>query len=213
MRGQDLIMWPGGQWEDRIWSCDLRANERPKKNRMGRGQTHKQHTNKQTGFATTRPTRPRVPSWWKDVYGKYLSFASLGSYVAWLRVNIFRFPWRVIFVGFSAEDEQRPKLVSAHPQIPLLFEKSVMMLNSAFCKKKMPFVIVIFQTVSGGLTVIHVSKKIFDPISLHHTFHFFTNQEDQLWLLLVLWYVLLPQPFEYTKMFVRMSPILGCKSN
>ena len=59
----------------------------------------------------------------KDAYGKYLLFATLGSYVAWLVAKVFKFQWRVIFGGFSAEDEQRPKLVSAHPQIPLWLKK------------------------------------------------------------------------------------------
>ena len=31
MRGCELIMWPQAQWEAWNWSCDLRANERPKK--------------------------------------------------------------------------------------------------------------------------------------------------------------------------------------
>ena len=86
----------------------------------------------------------------KDAYGKYLSFATMGSYVECLGAMAFKFLWRVIFGGFSAEDEQRPKLVSAHPQIPLWLEKSVMMWNSTFCKICFPFVIVIFRTVSGG---------------------------------------------------------------
>ena len=30
-------MWPEYQWEAGIWSCDQRADERPKKNRMRRG--------------------------------------------------------------------------------------------------------------------------------------------------------------------------------
>ena len=60
----------------------------------------------------------------KDAYGKYLLFATLGSYVAWLVTKVFKFPWRVIFGGFSVEVEQRPKLVSAHPQIPLWYENA-----------------------------------------------------------------------------------------
>ena len=51
----------------------------------------------------------------KYVYGKYLSFATL----ACLGVKVFKFPCRVIFSGFSEQDDQRPKLVFAHPQIPL----------------------------------------------------------------------------------------------
>ena len=44
------------------WSCDHRDNERPLKNHIGRGQKSTQHTD----TATTRPTRPRGPSWWKS---------------------------------------------------------------------------------------------------------------------------------------------------
>ena len=82
-----------------------------------------------------------------DVYGKYLSFATLGSYVACLGATIFKFLWRVICGRFLAEDEQRPKLVSAH-KIPMWFENSVMMWNSTFCKMIFPFVLVIFRTMS-----------------------------------------------------------------
>ena len=38
------------------------------------------------------------------------------------------------FGGFSAEDEQKPKLVSAHPQVPWWYEKCVTEWNSIFCK-------------------------------------------------------------------------------
>ena len=52
----------------------------------------------------------------KDV--QFLSHATLKSYVACLGAEYFKFPRRVIFGGFLAEDEQKPKLVSVHPQIP-----------------------------------------------------------------------------------------------
>ena len=89
---------------------------------------------------TSTPSRPlpgaiffyKCIYFFKDVYGKYLSFATLGSYVACLGAKVFKFLWRVIFGGFLAEDEQRPKLVSAHPQTPLWLEKSVLMWNSTF---------------------------------------------------------------------------------
>ena len=74
----------------------------------------------------------------KDAYGKYVSFTTLGSYIAGFGAKVFKFLWRVIFGGRWAE----PKLVSAHPQIPLWFEKYVMMWNSNFCK-----IIVHFDTV------------------------------------------------------------------
>ena len=139
----------------------------------------------------------------KDAYGKYLSFATLGSYVAWLVAKVFKFPWRVIFSGFSAEGEQRPKLVSAHSQISLWFEKSVMMWNSTFCKIIFRFVIVIFRTVSRGLRQTYNCHSSFQknigPYSTSSHIHFVTNQEAQLWLLLVLWYVLLPHLFHTPK--------------
>ena len=48
-----------GQWEARIWSCDLRPNERPRKKSHGEG-TYTQHTYTQrTDTVTYRPTRPR----------------------------------------------------------------------------------------------------------------------------------------------------------
>ena len=51
-------------------------------------------------------------------YGKYISFATQGSYVAFLGAKVFKSPCWVIRKGFLAEDEQRPKLYSAYPQIP-----------------------------------------------------------------------------------------------
>ena len=90
----------------------------------------------------------------KDAYGRYLSYATLGGYVPFLGAEVFKFPWGLIFGGFSAEDEQKPKLVSAYPQIPLWLQKSVMMWNSTFCTIICNFVIVIFRTVSRGQFVI-----------------------------------------------------------
>ena len=49
-------------WTDHVITGPMRGLE---KNRMGRGQTHKQHTNTQTDLVTTRPTQPRGPNWWK----------------------------------------------------------------------------------------------------------------------------------------------------
>ena len=54
----------------------------------------------------------------KEAYGKYLSFGTLESYVACLGAKLFKFLGSVTFGEFLAEDEQRPKLVSAHPKIP-----------------------------------------------------------------------------------------------
>ena len=126
---------------------------------------------------------------YKYMYCKYLSFATLKRYVACLWAKVFKFPWRVRFGGFLAEVEQRAKLVSAHPQIPLWLEKSAMMLNGKFCFKFF-FVIVIFKTVSRKQRQTYNCHssflKIFDPIPHHHTFNFFTNQKAPIWLLLVL---------------------------
>ena len=55
------------QWEALKWSCDHRANKRPNKKLNGKG-TNKSISPRQqqhTDIATTRPTRPRGPSWWK----------------------------------------------------------------------------------------------------------------------------------------------------
>ena len=46
----------------------------------------------------------------KDAYGKYLSYATQGGYVASLGTQVLKFLWRVIFGGFSAEGEQKLKL-------------------------------------------------------------------------------------------------------
>ena len=121
--------------------------------------------------------------------------------------KVFKFPWRVIVGEFSTEDEQRLKLVFAHPHIPLWFDKSVMMWNGTFYKIIFPFVIVIFRTVSRRQKQTYNCHSSFEekknyPIPHHHTFiwsNFVTNQEAQLWLLLVLWYVLLPHLFHTPK--------------
>ena len=86
----------------------------------------------------------------KSAYGKYIPYATLGGYVSCLGAEVFKFPWRLFFGGFLAEDEQKPKLVSAHPQIPLWLQKFVMMWNSTFCTIICHFVIVIFRTVWRG---------------------------------------------------------------
>ena len=43
-------------------------------------------------------------------------YANTGDYIACLGTDIFKCPWRVNFGGFLAKDEQKPKLVSAHPK-------------------------------------------------------------------------------------------------
>ena len=94
----------------------------------------------------------------KDEYGRYLSFNTLGSY------------------------DQRPKLVSAHPRIPLWLEKSVMMWNSTFCKIIFPFIIVIFQTVSGGQRQTYNCHSSFQYLTLFHIItHFILSQIRKLY--------------------------------
>ena len=44
------------KWEPSNWTCDHRANVRPRKKWHGKG-TKSEHTNTQTDFVTTRPTR------------------------------------------------------------------------------------------------------------------------------------------------------------
>ena len=111
------------------------------------------------------------------MYGKYLQFTTLGSYVACLGPKVFKFRYRVFFGGFSAKDDQRPKLVSTYPQIPFGYEKCGMMGNSIFCKIMFSFVIVIFPTMSSnqfGISPYHreklFKKKCFPH---HHAFNFF----------------------------------------
>jgi hypothetical protein len=58
--------WGIDQWEAGIWLCDLRANERPWKKSHGKGTSRQRR--QQTDIATTRPTRPRGPSWWKSLF-------------------------------------------------------------------------------------------------------------------------------------------------
>ena len=85
-----------------------------------------------------------------NAYGKYLLFATLGSYVAWLVARVFKFPWRVILADFwrrMSRDQNWSLLIL---RFPLWFEKSVMMWNRTFCKHIFPFVMVIFWTVSCG---------------------------------------------------------------
>ena len=153
----------------------------------------------------------------KDAYGKYLLFATLGSYVAWLVAKVFKFLWRVIFGGFSAEDEQRPKLVSAHPQIPLWFEKSVMMWNSTFCKLFFPFFIVIFWTVSRGQRQTYNCHSSFQkniwPYSTSSHLSFFHKSGNSTLTLAGALICFITPPFSYTKISVRISPIGGYNSN
>ena len=75
-------------------------------------------------------------------------FVTLGSYIECMRATVFKFSWKVIFCGIMAEVEQRPKLVSAHHQIPMWSEKCVTEWNSTFCKVYLHYVTVTFWTVS-----------------------------------------------------------------
>ena len=144
----------------------------------------------------------------KDAYGKYLPF---------LGTEVFKFPWMLNFGGFSAEDEQKPKLVSAHPQIPLWLQKSVMMWKSTFCTIICHFVIVIFQTVSRGQFIISLKrrkklfyKKCYSTSSRGPFVH--KSRSSTLFIADALTCFFTP-PFSYTKISVRISPVCGCNSN
>ena len=81
------------QWEAPNWSCDHRANERPQTDHVTTGPQKKLHgkrtsRNTQTDFLTTRPTRPRGPSWWK--------LSLLLSCFVWLKYvthQLYFVPW------------------------------------------------------------------------------------------------------------------------
>ena len=86
----------------------------------------------------------------KDNFQKCISFICHPRRLyTCLGTEVFGFPWRVIFGGFSAEDEQKHKLVSAHPQIPLWYEKYVLDWNTIFYIIVLDNVIMIFRTVWG----------------------------------------------------------------
>ena len=145
------------------------------------------------------------------MYGIYHSFATLGSYVMGLRYSSF---CEGNFLADFGRGWAETKSGLCSSSDSLVIRRSVMMWNSTFCKITFPFLLVIFLTVSGGPRQTyncHSSfKKIFDPIPHHHTFHFVKNQEAQLWILLVLWYVYYAT-FLYTKMSARIVAMCGCK--
>ena len=65
MRGRDLVMWPEGQWEALkkiAWEGD-------------------KHTDTQTDMSTLWPTRPRRPSWWKDIKKQMVSMIKILDYI------------------------------------------------------------------------------------------------------------------------------------
>ena len=75
------------------------------------------------------------------------------------------------------------------------------------------YVIVIFRTVWPTVRQTYnwycIGNKIFNPIPHCHKVHFFTNQEAQLCLLLVLRHVLLPHLF-HTSKFPYRSHLYVC---
>ena len=106
--------------------------------------------------------------------------------VACLGAKVFKLPCRVILADFG-QSISRPKLIFVHPQIPLCWEKMAIYYSY------------ILSRVAEMKTDIQVLNKIFDPIPDCHAFYFFTNQEAQLWLLLVFCYVLLSHFFDTPK--------------
>ena len=111
-------------------------------------------------------------------------------------------------------NELRPKLVSAHPFIPLWYEKCMMMWNRNFCKNKFSFC---YSDISNSVvdTVWNITipraktnsqKMLF---SHNHAFHFFTNQKFQLWFVLVIFHVLLYHLFHTPKCIYRSHPYVG----
>ena len=93
-----------------------------------------------------------------------------------------------------AEIEQRPKLVSAHPQIPFWLKNCLTKLNSTFCTFALCYsdipncvadtkkaVRLLSQFVSKYFTLFHITTSSF----------FFINQKAHLLLLLMNWYILL----------------------
>ena len=147
-------------------------------------------------------TAPATPGSVKKAYDKFISFGILGSFVACLRAKVLNCPWNAIFPGFSAEDELRLKLIASSPQIPMWYEKWVMMWNSNCCK--VFFSSLWYDDIPNCVvdTVWNITiawEKLFKKKCYphHHTFNFFTNQEAQLWPLLVLWYVLLHHLFKH----------------
>ena len=91
---------------------------------------------------------------------KYISFATLGSYVKCLRAKVIKFPWSVIFDRFWVED---------HPQIPFWYENCVLMWNSTFCERKK------FSFKHHCIMGKTILQKVLFHIIKH--FIFFTNQE------------------------------------
>ena len=85
--------------------------------------------------------------WEENVYGKYISFATLGSYVACLGAKVFKFPWSVSFGGFSCGGWAETKTGLCSSSDSLVIRKCVTGWNLTFCKISWHFVIVIFQTV------------------------------------------------------------------
>ena len=134
------------------------------------------------------------------------------SYVACLRAKVVKVPWSGIFGRFSAEDEQRPKLVSAHRQIPLWLEKSVTSRYSTFSQIFLHYDIVIFWTMSSGQRQTHNCPPSFQqnigPKSESHSIFFNKSWSSALTLVGALICFTTP-PFSYTKIFVRISLICG----
>ena len=148
----------------------------------------------------------------KNAYVKYLSFATLGSYVSCLGAKVFKFLWMVVFGGLTAKDEQRQTLVSAHPQIPLwsdnLSRSGIALFVKYFGNMFWWYSKPCRQHEHRHTTVIRVCNKIFYPIVHHHKF--FSPPHKPMGSNLTnagaLIYFITP-PFSYTKMSLRISGI------
>ena len=100
----------------------------------------------------------------KNVHGKYLSFATLGSYVACLGAKVFKFPWR--------ERETKTGLCSSSDSLQ---KKSWGCEKALLGKIIFPFVIMIFWTVlstlfrlslyQGDKTIFFLQKVLFHIIT------------------------------------------------
>ena len=97
-----------------------------------------------------------------------------------------------IFDGFLPEDEQRPKLVTAHLQFPWLSENPWQSGIAHFIKYFLSYVTDIFQTVSPTQRqTYNCYNKIFNPIWHHHDFYFHKPVSSTLSIAGALhWYVL-----------------------
>ena len=108
-RPRDLVMWSEDQWEAALLPWDYYMKRGHQRNK----QTNRQ-TEKQTHIATTRPTRPRGPSWWKPVMTwhffknkYYLYFSSFINYLKVLQAKHFSDMWNVTHNFLSLKSDRQ----------------------------------------------------------------------------------------------------------